>query len=454
MQTQMPSPDLQFARRLAWSDVDPSLVSGPREMALLDVTTALSDAESGVDIAGVVVRQGLDMLDATSGLVAVLEGDKLRVLGLRNSVAATADVPSVLSLAGDEPLSDALRRREPVWLESNEHFQALYPRARDRILSGPASMAVLVLPLVHGPDLVGALVLGFDSSSAFGATNRIYALLLAQSVGAALARAGAFEREHDGRLGAEAMARAREEVLGVVAHDLRNPLGAIGGTIELLRDLNLDAPTRDKLLASATRGVHHMTRLVSDLLDVTRYENGRLSVETRELDVASLLVDAVDNIRREAEERGITLTVLPVAAGLRVLGDRSRLAQVFSNLLGNATKFTPAGGRVTVRSRRDGSEVLFEIEDTGPGVSPADRARLFDRFWQARVADLRGVGLGLPITKAIVEAHGGRVWVESELGVGSRFYFSLRPAPGSDDVQPPAAVLAGDVDRPVAGNPS
>ena len=442
MPISIPGADLRLAHRFAWLDSDASLAS-PREMSLLDVTTALSDAESGVDIAGVVIHRGLDVLEATAGLVAVIEGDTLRVLDWRASATARGDAPSLLTLGGDGPLGDALRTREPVWLESPARFEELYPQAQDQILPSGSPMSVLALPLVHGPDLVGALVLGFDSSSAFGATNHIYALLLAQSLGAALARAGAVERERFGRLGAEAMAHAREEVLGVVAHDLRNPLGVIGGTIDLLRELDLEPALRDKLRVSAARGVQQMKRLVNDLLDVTRYENGRLTVDTEELDVATLLMDAADSIRQEAEERGISLTVSSAAADLRVVGDRARLAQVFGNLLGNATKFTPKGGRVTLRSWREAGEVLFEIADTGPGVSPADRTHLFDRFWQARASDLRGIGLGLAITKAIVEAHGGRVWVESELGLGSRFYFALRSPPETSEVQPSATTLAG-----------
>jgi signal transduction histidine kinase len=403
-----------------------------RVTRLLNVTTALSDAESAVDVARLVIGRGLDALDASGGLVAVVDGDRLHVLDWRLSAERTVTPPTDILVGNDGPVAEAMRSREPVWLESRERLNTMFPHARDRIPPAVTATAILALPLLHGSDLVGALVLGFDAPSAFGATHHSFGVLLAQSTAAALARAGVFERERGARRHAETMSRAREEVLGVVAHDLRNPLGVIGGTIDLLSDYELAPSQRDKLLVAAGRGVRQMKRLVNDLLDVTRLENGRLALATEELTAEGLLVDAAESIRQVMEERRITLTVSSVPAELRVVGDRGRLAQVFDNLLSNAAKFTPAEGRVTLRSWAEHGEVVFEVADTGPGVPPENRAHLFDRFWQARASDLRGIGLGLAISKAIVEAHGGRMWVESEVGAGSRFCFTVPSPPGAD----------------------
>jgi signal transduction histidine kinase len=401
-----------------------------RMTRLLDVTTALADAASAVDVGRAVIHQGLDALEASGGFVAVVAGDELHVLDGRMSAHETAGAPSTISVGTDGPVAEAMRRREPVWLESRQRLVELFPRMQDRIPPGFTATAILALPLLHGVDLVGALVLGFDAPSAFGATHHSFGAVLAQSTAAALARVGVFERERDARRHAETMSRAREEVLGVVAHDLRNPLGVIGATIDLLKEYELDPRQREKLLAAAARSVQQMKRLVNDLLDVTRLENGRLALAIEELPAESLLADAMDNIQQAATERGISVTVFPPTSDLHVAGDRGRLAQVFSNLLGNAVKFTPAEGRVTLRAWADGHAVVFEVGDTGPGVSAENRAHLFDRFWQARASDLRGIGLGLAISKAIVEAHGGRMWVESEVGAGSRFYFAIPSATG------------------------
>jgi signal transduction histidine kinase len=401
-----------------------------RMTRLLDVTTAVADAASAVDIARVIIHQGLDALEASGGIVAAVAGDELHVLDGRMSAHETVGVPSTISVGTDGPVAEALRRREPVWLESRERLVERFPRMQERLPRAFTATAILALPLLHGPDLVGALVLGFDAPSAFGASHHSFGALLAQSTAAALARAGVFERERDARRHAETMSRAREEVLSVVAHDLRNPLGVIGGTIDLLKEYELDPRQREKLLAAAARSVQQMKRLVNDLLDATRLENGRLALTIEELPAESLLADATDNIQQAATERRISVTVFLPTSDLHVAGDRGRLAQVLSNLLDNAVKFTPAEGRVTLRAWADGRAVVFEVGDTGPGVSAETRAHLFDRFWQARASDLRGIGLGLAISKAIVEAHGGRMWVESEVGAGSRFYFSVPRVPG------------------------
>ena len=225
------------------------------------------------------------------------------------------------------------------------------------------------------------------------------------------------------------MARARQEVLGVVAHDLRNPLGVVSSTVQMLAELDLPAPERTKLLGAGKRAVVQMNRLIGDLLDVMRIDAGRLMLEIEDLPVASILSHAEENVQHLADERNIALTVERKDADLRAYMDRNRLAQVLDNLLGNAIKFTQPGGHVALRAWRDGGDAVFEVADDGPGIPPADQAHLFDKYWQARSSDRRGVGLGLAISRGIVEAHGGRLWVESEPGVGSRFYFTLPAIP-------------------------
>ena len=136
-----------------------------------------------------------------------------------------------------------------------------------------------------------------------------------------------------------------------------------------------------------------------------------------------------DSVQHLADERNIALTVEQKDPELHAYMDRSRLVQVLGNLLGNAIKFTQPGGNVTLRSWRDGVDAVFEVSDDGPGISATDREHLFDKYWQARSTDRRGVGLGLAISRGIVEAHGGRLWVESEVGVGSQFFFTIPAIP-------------------------
>jgi K+-sensing histidine kinase KdpD len=402
-----------------------------RSTRLVDVSTALSQAALPNDVAEVVVGAARELTEATSCVVGVIDGKELRVLARR---AASGNLPvtgATIPLDSEGPLMEAVRMREPVWLESRERYRERFPQAYTRIQSDTAATAFLALPLVHGEEIVGGMMLGFAGAEALGATDQTFARLLAQSVGDALARARTLERERDGRRAAETMARAREEVLGIVAHDLRNPISLIDASLQMLSEPNITPADREKFLAASTRTVKQMNRLVGDLLDSIRLETGHLSLETEVLSVPRVLEEAADSVRHLAEQRRIALEVHSPETPLQVRADRLRLMQVFNNLLGNAIKFTPPSGRVELRSWKgtEDGDVVFEVADSGPGVSPENRAHLFDRFWQARRSDNRGVGLGLAITKGIVEAHGGHIWVDSEPGKGSRFRFTLSEPP-------------------------
>ena len=400
-----------------------------RTSRLLDVSTSLSAAALPRDVAHVVIEQGLDVTEANFGLIGVIEGDEFRVLE-RRAPERAADASPSISLRAETPLAEALRRRQPVWLESREAFREQFPAAFARMPKDSAARAFVALPLMNGDEMIGGLVMGFAGPSAFGATDQTFARLLAQSVGSALARARTLERERDGRLEAERMNQARAEVLGVVAHDLRNPLGVVSSALQMIGEFQLPPADREKMLAAAGRAVREMERLIGDLLDVIRIEAGHLTLETEEIAAVDLLAPAADGVRHLAVERSIDLRVEETDESLQVRADRERLGQVFGNLLANAIKFTPPGGRVTLRAWRDSGDVVFEVADTGSGIPAENLEHLFERFWQARQTDSRGVGLGLPITKGIVEAHGGRIWVESTVGKGSRFRFTIPAVAG------------------------
>jgi signal transduction histidine kinase len=173
-----------------------------------------------------------------------------------------------------------------------------------------------------------------------------------------------------------------------------------------------------------------MTRLIEDLLDLTRLEAGHLSVEPSQLSAQQIVMDAVE-VQSSLVASASLEVQLDVAPGLPdVLADHDRALQVLENLIGNAVKFTKPGGKITLGAAPRDREVLFWVADTGVGIAAEDLPHVFERFWQVRKAQRRGAGLGLPIVKGVVEAHGGRVWVESALGRGSTFFFTL-PAVGA-----------------------
>lgn len=218
---------------------------------------------------------------------------------------------------------------------------------------------------------------------------------------------------------------AREEILRIVAHDLRNPLNTISMATTLLMEKDTPEAARASQLRIVRRAGERMNHLIQDLLSVTTIEAGRLSIAPRKLSVSELLHEAAEMLEPIAREKSITLTVHAADDLPSVRADGARVLQVFSNLVGNAVKFTPSGGAITLAAVRADGRVQCSVSDNGPGIPAAQIPRLFGKFWQAKRGDGRGVGLGLAIARGIVEAHGGTINVESEVGRGSVFSFFL-----------------------------
>lgn len=237
--------------------------------------------------------------------------------------------------------------------------------------------------------------------------------------------------------------RAREEVLAIVSHDLRNPLNAVVLAASLLKMSELSPDDReqiDTIDVSAKR----MSRLIADLLDVTRLEGGkRLPIEPSRVEVGSLLDEAYELFKAQAAAASITLQPRKGDRVPDVYADRHRIMQVLSNLIGNAMKFTPEGGVITFAVEARHEDVLFTISDTGPGIEKKHLHDIFSPYWQAKRAERLGAGLGLPIAKGIVEAHGGTIWVESEPGKGTKFFFTLPVAHDTAPSEGEATASAG-----------
>lgn len=233
---------------------------------------------------------------------------------------------------------------------------------------------------------------------------------------------------HRARSLAESRANELKRVLGVVAHDLRNPLNLLITTSDLMLEEDLDRPRRVQLLDVALRAGRQMNRLIGDLLDTVRLQEGKVPLDLEDLAVASIFRQTEETFRPTAEERRISLEVIAPEDGVAVRADAFRVSQIIGNIVGNALKFTPPHGSVVLRAAPDAERVVIQVTDTGPGIPPADMEHLFDNFWQAQANDHRGVGLGLAIAKGVVEAHGGRIWCQSEVGSGSTFWFTLPKA--------------------------
>ena len=295
--------------------------------------------------------------------------------------------------------------------EQRRTVEALEPRS------------LICVPLVNSGKPLGALTLVTSGS---GRQFDLADLSLA----ADLARRAAIVVEH-ARLFHEAQqaTRARDDVLAVVAHDLRNPLNTVIMAASLMLDATpVERPQERRQVEIVRRAADRMNRMIQDLLDVRRIESGKLGIEPQTESAASLVHDTIEMLQPLASGSTIVLEASIAENLLPVLADAARIQQVLSNLVGNAVKFTPREGRVTVCAEPIDGGVRFGVIDTGPGIPPDQVPHIFGQFWQAMPSDRRGIGLGLAIAKGIVEAHGGMIWVESHVGLGSTFYFTLPSA--------------------------
>jgi len=225
--------------------------------------------------------------------------------------------------------------------------------------------------------------------------------------------------------------RSREEWLAMVAHDLRQPLAATGLSVAaILRNSSeVEVERMRRHYAIIQRALMHMERMVGDLLDISRLESGAFEVQLAPSSMPEILHQAVDLLSATATQRGIRLEMAPVPAPCIVLCERDRILQVLSNLVGNAIKFVSPGGSIFVGCQMAGDEIVVFVRDTGPGIPEEHVSHVFDKYWRGK-RSRDGLGLGLPIVRSIITAHRGRVWLDSTLGKGCTFYFSLPLADG------------------------
>ena len=284
---------------------------------------------------------------------------------------------------------------------------------------GPRSL--IAVPLVARGRTLGVLnFIMAGSGRRYSAAELGFAEELARRAAVAIDNARLYEQ-------AQRAIRARENLLAVVSHDLRNHLGVIVTSLAILT-ITLQAKNVNKSrdqLARAQRLADRMRRLVDDLLDTSSIEAGRFAIEPQRHTVASLVSEALDAVHPLAASKSLCLKC-ELPPGLpAVFADAARLQQVFANLLGNAVKFTPEGGTIAVRAEPANDMVTLSVTDTGSGIGEHELPYVFDRFWKTERTARLGTGLGLFLAKSIVEAHGGTIGVASHVGHGSTFFFTL-----------------------------
>ena len=409
-------------------DITDRVRAAEDERFLVSAGARLSHLLDSKDVLQAIVDLPIPRLADACLVDALVDNDVMeRVASTRQRESLTPAIRALASHPLDwdspSPIVDAIRRRRreiaPVvddeWLEANEepalveHWRAL------------GAHAILTLPLVAGDHVFGAITLiATDPLRSFAEDQRALAEKFAAVAATTLENARLYGL-------AQQANRARDEVLGIVSHDLRNPISAVAMCVRVLEEN--PPPTdseRAELLRTIRESAGWANRLIQDLLDVASIERGQLSLQLQEQDPARMVLQALHMFEVEAQQHGIALTAsVPTNLPL-VMADNARVIQVLGNLLRNAVKFTPRDGRIVVSAEERDGKLVFSVRDTGAGIASEHLGRIFDRYWQsADGSRARGTGLGLSIAKGIVDAHGGRIWVESRVGGGSTFSFSV-----------------------------
>lgn len=350
--------------------------------------------------------------------IASVHEDALRTRALRSfseESAAGADWPfrTAAAYAATAPLiRDGL---EPGWERHGSGNTTAMVRLAELEVRGFMSV-----PLEARGNTLGVLTfLATDSRRTFESDRQVVVLSVAKLIALAIDNAGLYHA-------ARSATRARDEILGVVSHDLRNPLSAITMCASVLREQGENSVDRLELVTAIIQATDMMGRLIRDLLDVSTIESGHLRVDPKPHDVNDLTEQALEMFRGAAGERQIALRTRIPEGPFRVHVDETRFVQVLGNLLDNAVKFSEAGGSVTVAVQELEGRALIAVRDSGPGIPAGHLPYVFDRHWHTRrTARRAGTGLGLAIAQGIVEAHGGRIWVESGDGPGCTFWFTV-----------------------------
>jgi PAS domain S-box-containing protein len=363
--------------------------------------------------------------------VDLVEDGKLRRVSVAHVHAEKADL--VRDLARRYPLDPAAPHGPPVVVRTGRtQLRAEVPDsllvqiARDEehlsMLRMLGIRSYVSTPIIHRGSVFGVIsFVSAESGLVYGEADVLVAEELAARAATAIENARLYRE-------AQAAARYRENVLAVVSHDLRSPLGAIMMSAEAL-ELTLPdevPPTVRRALATIHRASHQMERLIGDLLDTASIHAGRLSIEPQSTNAFELLCEAIDSHEPMAREAGVRLgRDFEATREAVVLCDRERILQALSNLLGNAIKFTDPGGSVRLTAHIAEDEARFSVSDTGTGISNHELEHVFQPYWTRERQRRHGVGLGLYITKGIIEAHGGHIAFDTELGVGTVFRFTL-----------------------------
>jgi PAS domain S-box-containing protein len=355
------------------------------------------------------------------GAAVMLVGESGQTLSPFASVGMSDDVVRELGMEGGFAARVATTRA-PLIVDDLATFEGTTVDVRESLRS------LMGAPLMIESTVMGVIQVSTNEAHCFTENDLRLLQLVADRVALAIEQARLYDAEQRARAEAEEGNRIKDEFLATVSHELRSPLNAILGWVKLLRESRLGEADEARALETVERSARTQSRIIDDLLDVSRIISGKLLLKVRPIEPARIIVAAVEGLRPAAEAKSLSLDISLDGGAAVVLGDSDRVQQLVWNLVGNAIKFTPRGGRVGVRLERVGTDAQITVSDTGAGIKPEFLPHVFDRFRQADGSSTRhqgGLGLGLAIVRHLVELHGGTVQVDS-LGEGQGASFTVR----------------------------
>ena len=374
----------------------------------------------------VIVRNAVRLSDALFSTVILTEGDALRLgaaHGFASDALASLERSFPASRDVDLPSGQAIREGSVVHLPD---AQASRFGAWARALSMRSYVSV---PMFRGGRAIGAIAIARREAGPFSDRQVSLLRIFADEAVIAIENVRLFREIADKSRQLEAASQHKSEFLANMSHELRTPLNAIIGFSEVLVDRMFGElnEKQDEYLKDIYASGQHLLSLINDILDLSKIEAGRMELEAADFDLSSAIDNALVLVRERASRRGITLGHSVDERLGPIRGDERKVKQVFLNLLSNALKFTPEGGRIDVSARLQDGAAEIAVADTGVGIAPEDQEAVFEEFRQVGTADkkVEGTGLGLALSRKFIELHGGRIWVESQLGHGSTFTFTL-----------------------------
>ncbi|HUQ05124.1 MAG TPA: hybrid sensor histidine kinase/response regulator [Kofleriaceae bacterium] len=391
-----------------------------RAEAMERFATTIVASDRLEDVLPDLTRQLGEAVQADVVVVRLRDGDRLKTraaIGFRGD--PEADYEHAVDLLADR------------FSESGPH--ALDPgRSEDAIMGAALARqeiaTIFALPMRQGDACEGVAIFGWRSIVDLNEEQRSLLKALGSLAAPAFVRFRAIAERDRAIKAAERALALRDEVLGVVAHDLRNPLNVITTACDLL-DGQLTEPAQRRHLDRVRRSVQRADRLVRDLLEVNAYEGSGLTIEKRRVEVVEVVLSAIESQQVLAADASVVLNTDLSPSLPAILVDELRIQEVLENLISNAIKFNVPGGQVTIGAGTYNGTLRLWVKDSGTGIPAEHLPHVFDRFWQGVKRDKRGAGLGLAICRAIIDSHGGKIWAESDPGVGTTMSFTLPLAP-------------------------